>query len=180
MTFNFVNLTPDVRQFMLAEIQYDVDRNSIFISPRLSAVGQRDYLPLLTEAAEKHDEDWFAATLREMGRLKTEEIRHNKNGTTSTATVPETANKLLAHGEFNRYYMRALCRFAIESKILLLVIYRARPSEQKRTSSQSIEGMSISAEVLLTDLRIHNTQDFNDSRKTALGRPNSGMSVRLP
>jgi hypothetical protein len=79
----------------------------------------------------------------------------------------------LAEGEFNRLYIRALCRRAIAEEADLQV-YRARFSSQP--DSESRIGELIDPAALLADLRAHNGQ------KTDLGvpgHPNSGVSVRL-
>jgi hypothetical protein len=87
------------------------------------------------------------------------------------------AHEMLAEGEFNRFYIRALCLRAIEDGIPDVVVYRAKPVENPRSESQQKIDEHVSPEALLRDLRIHPGVD------TALGLPpgpNSGLSVRLP
>jgi hypothetical protein len=84
----------------------------------------------------------------------------------------------LAESEFNRYYIRALARRAIEDGIQELVVYRAKPVQNPRPESEARVETAIPPQDLLDDLRAH----LGDERPT-LGvpsGPNSGLSVRLP
>jgi hypothetical protein len=62
------------------------------------------------------------------------------------------ATALLAEREFHRFYMRGLCRRAIEQGVLTLVIYRAKPSDPVRAHSDTMVGVQITASSLLEDL----------------------------
>src|SRR5690606_25127289 len=107
--------------------------------------------------------------------FNTTEIRV-RNGKPSIAKVPVTAAHGLAEGEFNRFYMRGLCRLAIEAHLGSLVVYRAKPVMVPRYDSEQKIGTEVSPSQLLIDLRTHIGVD------TALGLPNgpnSGLSVRL-
>jgi len=84
----------------------------------------------------------------------------------------------LAESEFNRYYIRALARRAIEDGIPELVIYRAKPVSNPRPESEARIETSLLPEDLLEDLRSHPGDE-----PPVLGvpsGPNSGLSVRLP
>jgi hypothetical protein len=109
--------------------------------------------------------------------MNSQEQKRTRNGGTTLAKVPITAPDTLAEGEFNRFYIRGLCRRAIEEQIPNLVIYRAKEVSNPRPESEEKIGKSISAQTLLTDLRTHLGID------TVLGLPagpNSGLSVKLP
>ena len=87
------------------------------------------------------------------------------------------AHQMLAEGEFNRFYIRALCVRASEDNNVEVIVYRAKAVENARSASQQMIGQRMSAEALLHDLRSSPGVD------TALGLPpgpNSGLSVRLP
>jgi hypothetical protein len=104
------------------------------------------------------------------------EQKRTPSGGSTTAKVPVTAPDTLAEGEFNRFYIRGLCRHAIKEKISDLIIYRAKAVSSPRSESQAKIGTSINAEALLRDLQKHQGVD------TALGLPagpNSGLSVKL-
>jgi len=106
--------------------------------------------------------------------LRNEESRNTKNGTV-IARVPLNAHLILAEGEFNRFYIRALCRKAI-SKGKIIEVYRAKQVDNPRTESQVLIGKSLDPQKLLDDLRQHIGVDI------ILGvpaGPNSGLSVRL-
>lgn len=82
---------------------------------------------------------------------------------------------MLAEGEFNRFYIRALCWITLLTG-KKLKIYRAKFSQTPRIDSQRMIGSFIDAEQLLLDLR------KNPGTDTALGLPpgpNSGLSVEL-
>ncbi|HEX6384922.1 MAG TPA: hypothetical protein VF177_09655, partial [Anaerolineae bacterium] len=57
MALYLVNLDERTRQLMLEEVEYDVARNQLHISPYLSGQGQHDYENLLRQAIEHGDEE---------------------------------------------------------------------------------------------------------------------------
>jgi hypothetical protein len=85
---------------------------------------------------------------------------------------------VLAESEFNRYYIRALARRAIEDGIPELVVYRAKPVTTPRPESEARIETSLVPQELLEDLRSH-TGDERPSLGVPSG-PNSGLSVRIP
>jgi hypothetical protein len=174
---NLLNLDERTRQLMLEEIERDVAEGTFFVSPRLSNTGQQNYLILLREAVRSHDAGWLADELRTRGRLERTEPRARPRGGFTTARVPRTAADTFAEGEFNRFYVRALCRRALEDGIPELIVYRAKPVRQPRPESEWMVGTHIEPQRLLADLRAH------QGMEPALGLPpgpNSGLSVRLP
>ena len=60
----------------------------------------------------------------------------------------------MAEGEYNRFYIRALCVRAIEDSAKL-EIYRARSSNRPDPASENLIGGSPDAQALLEDLRSH-------------------------
>ncbi len=170
MNFNFLNLDQNTRDEMEVEIANDITNNQLYLSNRLSHIGLADYPELLKMAAKDHDEVWLAEQLTQKNRM---------NGIEQTARgpkkVPINASITLAEGEFNRYYMRALCRIAIIDN-LKLEVYRAKAVEISRISSEEKIGQSVVPKSLLDDLR------DSIGVETALGLPqgpNSGLSVKL-
>jgi hypothetical protein len=88
----------------------------------------------------------------------------------------DNANETLAEGEFNRFYLRGLCRVAIDGRTPSIAVYRAKPVAEPRPESQALIGTTFDANTLLADLRAHTGVD------TALDLPpgpNSGLSGRL-
>lgn len=177
MGLRLENLDPHTRRFMLDELELDVARGTLYISPRLSECGLREYETLLRAAIERGDDESLANSLRAGGRMRGTEERRKPKGGSTIVRVPVTAPDTLAEGEFNRFYARGLCRRAVEDGIHKLVIYRAKEVANPRVESQAMIGTTIDAEVLLEDLRTHSGVE------PAFGLPpgpNSGLSVRLP
>jgi hypothetical protein len=177
MTLFLVDLDKRTRQLMLEEMEYDTARNQLHISPFLSGQGQRDYPNLLREAIENGDETTLSAALNEQRRIERAMPRKQQKGGFQLVAAPYTAADTVAESEFNRYYIRALCRRAIEDGIPELIVYRARPTENPRPESEELVETTVDPAELLADLRAHPGQ------ATALGipaGPNSGISVRLP
>ena len=175
MALNLVDLNSSVRQFMLDEINHDIASNKLYISPRLSDLGKQKYIDLLKESVLQQDDAWLAENLATPGIFNSTEMRRTKTGVT-TAKVPYNANEMLAEGEFNRFYLRGLCLYAIQSGLAHLTVYRAKETSNPRPESEAKIGAKIDPRVLLEDLRNHPGVD------TALGLPagpNSGLSARL-
>ncbi len=175
MALNLLSLDSTIRQLMIDEIVADTNRNSLYISPRLSQSGIQDYPNLLKDAVQSHDDIWLASQLAISGRLNPTETRKTKSGIT-TAKVPYNANEMLAEGEFNRYYLRGLCLAAIQNNKPTLTIYRAKDVTHPRPESEAKIGTTINPQTLLDDLR------KNIGVDTALGLPagpNSGLSAKL-
>lgn len=177
MGLKLVNLDERTRHFMVSEIDSDEASDKLYISPRLNERGKNKYYDLLREAAEEHDDKWLAERLRRGGLMKTQERRRKPKGGYTTAQVPVTAPDTLAEGEFNRFYIRGLCRRAIEDDVPELMIYRAKYVGSPRNKSEAKIGERVDPQQLLDDLRA------NPGVDTALGLPsdpNSGLSAQLP
>lgn len=175
MSFNFENLDQRTRVLMEDEVNYDIRNNRLYISLRLTEVGKVNYSRLLKEAIVDGNEVSFCNDLKNQNCIKAREERRTKNGI-QLVNVPATANETLAEGEFNRFYIRALCRRVLEDKTGILEIYRAKQVLNPRPESQMIIGKTLDPERLLNDLRI------NIGIDPALGLPqgpNSGLSIRL-
>jgi hypothetical protein len=178
MALYFENLDDRTRQLMLDEMDYDIANNQLHISPFLSGQGQRDYANLLREALQGGNDETLAQNLREHRRILRTLPRRNPKGGYSIAATAENAAEVLAESEFNRYYIRALARRAIEDGVQELVVYRAKPVQKPRPESEARVETALSPQELLEDLRSH----LGDERPK-LGvpsGPNSGLSVRLP
>lgn len=177
MALTLVNLDYLTRIAMTAEIDADIGNQTLYLSSRLSALGQRDYPQLLRDAAMAHNDEWLAQQLRLGNRLNRTEERRKPRGGYTTVRVPVTAAETMAEGEFNRFYIRGLCVRALSSGQPRLTIYRAKAVNEPRPDSETKIGSVIEAGALLHDLRVHPGVD------TALGLPpgpNSGLSARLP
>ena len=174
MAFSFFDLDDNTRAMMLDELRHDLQSSRVYISTRLNDFGVKQYPTLLQNALEKDTEQTLAKELQS-GCFKTHEQRRSPKGNSTPVAVPSNAHEILAEGEFNRYYIRAICRRAINESCQLQV-YRAKPVMNPRPESRPKEGQSVDPQELLTDLR------NNIGIDTHLGLPagpNSGMSVRL-
>lgn len=177
MAFHFANLDERTRHLMLDEVEYDEARNELHISPYLSGQGLRDYPQLLKEAIGHGNEETLAGALQEHRRIARTAHRRRPRGGYVIVTVPATAAEMIAEDAFNRYYIRALCRRAIEDGIDELVVYRAKRVDDPRSQSEELIETTVDPESLLEDLRRH----MGDTPEMGIpGGPNSGISVRLP
>jgi hypothetical protein len=176
MPLSYLDLDARTREFMIEEIEFDVHNNTLYKSPRLTSNGERDWPDMLRDAAANGSDASLAEQIRRNGRLKDSEERAKPKGGYTIAKVPVTAPETLAEGEFNRFYIRALCRRAISEGIGQVTVYRAKEVERPRVDSAQKIGTIVDPNRLLQDLRAHTGVD------TALGLPqgpNSGLSVRL-
>ncbi len=177
MSLYYANLDDRTRQLMLEEVEYDVARNQLHISPFLSGQGQHDYANLLRDAIQHGNDESLAESLRSHRRLERALPRRQPKGGYGIAATPSNAADVLAESEFNRFYIRGLARRAIEEGIPEVVIYRAKPVQNPRPESEALIESTLSPEALLEDLRRH--PDEPPSLGVPSG-PNSGLSVRLP
>ncbi len=173
MSFTFKNLTDETRRYMVEEVNYDLQNHSLYLSDRLSHMGKSMYPDLLLQNIQNGNEETLAQAL--MGKFNPTYLRKKPNGGYTSAAMPNNQHQMLAEGEFNRFYIRALCRIALLTG-KKLKIYRAKFSQTPRIDSQRMIGSFIDVEQLLLDLR------KNPGTDTALGLPpgpNSGLSVEL-
>lgn len=176
MALNLGNLDERTRDLMLQELQLDIANKALYISDRLNSIGRTEYPELLRLAIQMGNEDSLAAKLRGGCFNFTYKRRNPKSGGYTNVTMPVNAPDMLAEGEFNRYYIRALCRRAIEDGNGVLRICRIKAVSNPRPESQIKIGQLVDPEKLLADLR------ENIGVDTALGipaGPNSGLSVEL-
>jgi hypothetical protein len=176
MALNYHHLDAHTRLFMLDEIAIDVRTAKLYLSDRLSDSGRNTYVFMLRQAAEFHDDLWLAEQLRLKNCFNDSLQRKNPKGGYSTVRMPINAADSLSEGEYNRFYIRGLCRRAIDEGIIELIIYRAKHVENPRRESELRIGSAVLPQALLEDLRVNIAVD------TCLGvpaGPNSGLSVRF-
>ena len=168
MSFYFRNLNDEVRNLMKEEVLVDEEKGTLFISPLLNNVGKLIYSRLFIKNIMQGNDVSFERDVAKF--LKGTIIKNGK-----VVKVPCNAEETLAQGEFNRYYIRALCIIAIRDN-KKIKIYRAKNSYQPRKTSEAKIGQIINPQELLDDLRNHR------GLYTLLGvpaGPNSGISVQL-
>ena len=173
MALNLPDLE-SVREFMVSEVERDIGAGSLYLGDRLSSRGRAEYPDLLREAVASHDDSWLASRI--VGRLNTFED-YTLRGQTRRRRVRSDAAAVLAEGEFNRFYIRAVCVRAIRLQVSEVLVFRAKAVRDPRPESQARVGTRVNAAALLADLR------QNIGVETALGipaGPNSGLSVKFP
>ena len=176
MPFSFENLDDRTRDLMLAEVDRDVVEGTLYESVRLTDQGVKAWESMFRAACKSGDDATLTAALGAPGDRNIKAREPNpRSPTGDDKEVPYNAATTMAEGEFNRFYIRALCLRALEDAVALDV-YRARPSQKPDAASQAKVGDAPDPTALLTDLRSH------QGVATALGlppHPNSGLSVRL-
>ena len=175
MKWELRNLDQTTREFMLKEVDLDIKQGRLYISERLNARGKERYSSLLIESIKFGDISTLTTALG-LELFNSTYQRKKPKGGMQTVKMPKNAAQLLAEGEFNRFYMRALCERTIEQGNTTVRIYRAKCSEHPRAESEARVGERVNAVNLLQDLRM------NIGTDTALGVPNgagSGLSITL-
>lgn len=171
------HLDDRTRDYMIDEIQRDIATRALYLSPRLTPAGKRDYPGLLLEAAEKGSPESLAAALESDDRIQEEESRWTPKNRITVAATPFNTAAMLATDQFNRYYIRAVCRRALDDGAGHVEVYRARPVQAPRPLSERLIGRWLPAGAVLDDVRAH---QGDLPRLGVPGGFNSGLSVRLP
>lgn len=172
MPFTFRELDSEVRGLMGAEIKDAIATGSLYFSKRFNDAGRAAWSDLLLEAATSRDEHWLAYRLETIGAMEGWETRTKPGGGYTTAHVPDTAAETLADGEFNRYYMCAVCRKAIAAGGPAVTVYRAKERANPRAGSEALIGTTFDPAELVVELR----QQPSGAPHPLL-QPNSGLSV---
>jgi hypothetical protein len=172
------DLDDETRKYMLEEIEMDIRADKVYRSKYLTQSGQGNFPDLMSEAAKSGNDDTLTASLRGQFNQTTERKRPNGYGY-YTAAVPVNAAEVLAESEFNRYFVRGLCRRAIASGIQRLQVFRAKRVANPRPESERLIGLLVDPEVVLEDVR----KSQEHGVETALGippGPGSGITIRIP
>lgn len=177
MSLNYKHLDERTRALMIAEIDRDIGAGTLYLSENLTEQGCVDYSNLLRMAAQNGNDGMLAEALRSCLRSHEKPRKLKSGGYSKPPVMRSNAHEMLAEGEFNRFYIRAICLRVIEDGIKEVVVYRAKEVANPRSASEQMIGQRMSPETLLNDLRAHPGVD------TALGLPpgpNSGLCVWLP
>ena len=176
MSLDLANLDLCTRRFMLAELESDVASGTLYRSPQLSEQGQLQYYALLRAAVTSGTEESFAEALcRRQAVLPPGRWQHPREVGPEEALAAATVR--LAEREFHRFYIRGLCRRALDQGVQVLEIYRAKPAESGRAPSDAMVGIRVTASSLLEDL----SQEFHSWPPHGLPQcRDPGLSVRLP
>jgi hypothetical protein len=174
MSFEFRHLDDVTRGYMLEEIQAAQQEKNLYYSRRFNDDGIARWPELLQEAARRHDAPWLAHQLESEGLLKGLEGARTPSGGYTIKHVPHTAAETLAEGQFNRYYILAVCRRALAESKSSVIVYRAKQRAERPSDPDELIGSSLDAQVLHAALRLHQS-----SLEHQLLQPNSSLSVYL-
>lgn len=176
MGLNLENLDLDnVRKLMLEEFENDIKGGNIYMSRRLKEESREIYIDLMKKAILTENDISLAKGILENNCLKSMLPRRTRTGRITMARVPVNAHETLAEGEFNRFYIRALCRKVMQEGGMIEV-YRCKQVHNPRPKSEELIGKIIQPKLLLSDLR---TNIGEEPSLKMPGGPNSGISVRL-
>lgn len=172
--FQFPHLNQGIRDLMVEELALDVRQDQVYVGKRLNQMGIATYTSALQTAMESGTLAEFQASMEPVpGRLWVSATTA-RNGRRST--TPVTSARTLTEGEFNRYYMRAICRDSIHRGDGKVLVVRAKEVANPRADylvTVSV-GDVLAADVVLRDLRAHP----GESTVTGIPRgPNSGLSL---
>jgi hypothetical protein len=174
MPLQYESLDPTTRRFAIAELDSDIATGAYHTSERIRHTAISEYQRYLHEALRYYDDRWLEEHAADL--MIDFEPRRTRSGGQTAVKLPQMASRMLAEGDFNRYYMRGVALRAIQEGREVIEVYRARLSLEPRRESAELEGRRLPAAEVLNYLRGEPT---SDPAVTALGRPNSGLSVRL-
>lgn len=171
MKYKFLDLNEEIRNLMKEEVLLDLNKGNLSKSTRFNDEGNSRYSDILLKNIENGDEETLSQELA--GLFKTKEISHDKKGNIIEKDIPSDANEIFANTEFNRFYMRGLCVFALKNN-KDIEIYRAKESQNHRIESDNLLGSKIgNTQETLTTLR------DNKNYYSFIAKPNSGLSLKL-
>jgi hypothetical protein len=156
---------------MCEEITRAKESDNIYFSTRFNEIGRKIWIQLLRSAAENFDEHWLAFQLEMAGGM-THLKPQKKPWNYTIEYMPDTRVEMLATGQFNRFYMAAICDRALEDGEISVSIYRAKHKRNPREDSQILEGTFRDPNDLLQELR---NKDL--CLKCEISRINSGLSI---
>lgn len=179
MGLNYTQLTETTRRFMMQEFE----QGGHYLSPRLNEAGRARWLPLLKDALQYHTDLWLERELMRRGCLTaTEYLKSTITGKTVTRAVNrEQIAKVLAEGEYNRFYLRGLCLAARTRSYSHLIVTQGRLIPNAPEAIKKPVGRAVEVSGLLEILRHNNYKSVGP----ALGMPDGLnlpmiLTARLP
>ena len=178
MGLNYTQLTETTRRFMMQEFE----QGGHYLSPRLNEAGRARWITLLKDALQYHTDVWLERELIRRNCFAVSEYLKSSMGKTVTRAINrEQAAKVLAEGEFNRFYLRGLCIGAKARGLTHLIVTQGRIIPNAPPASRKSVGTPVEVNALLAILRDHGYKHID----TALGAPEglpapACLSARLP
>lgn len=133
------HLQHNIRRLMLHELLWSFEHKAVYSSKHLTESGRDLYPQLLAQALESGSPNSLCDALNSAGLWQ--------------ADAPRNSVQTFAWDEFNKYYMRALCRWILEHTGYEAVVVRGRHSEVHRNSSDGHINRPRDAAGLLQQLR---------------------------
>ncbi|WP_159080028.1 hypothetical protein [Methyloceanibacter sp. wino2] len=189
MGLRYHNLCRRVRRCMTSEL--DIERPHEITpeavapnegSPEQEFAPQRGDLTVcvddLREAAAHHNDDWLAQRLIEEAVALDRKRQKRGDGVYWRYVNIAYAAQTTAENEFNKLYIRGVCRFAIESGIDKVEVYRAKTLSAAPHDPAQLLGNTADPESLLSVLRGDKTVEDPPLKEAYF--TDTGLSVRLP
>lgn len=129
-----------VRRLMLEELLWSCRHNKLYASKHLTPLGVERYPELLQRALASGSPDSLCDFLDAPGLWQ--------------PGAPKNSIETFAWDEFNKYYMRALCGFALDSPQHALIVIRGRQSGSHRNSSDARINQMHDPATFLQQLRV--------------------------
>lgn len=134
------DLRQHVRECMVKEFLWSRQHNKFYVSKYLTDAGLEHYPALLEEALRNGSPDSLCDCLYASGLW--------------SMAAPKHSIDTFAWDEFNKYYMRALCRWANEHPRFHAIVVRGRHSSSHRSSSDVRLNQPRDPAVFLQQLRV--------------------------
>jgi|SRR5215813_1556627 len=131
--------TSEIRYLMLDELQWSLENHQLYFSEQFDQLGHRDYPQLLLDA--------LAA-----GTPNTLEQALNAPGIFRPGTARRSTQAFI-WDEYNKFHMRALCRWVQSHPGHELIVVRGRTSTVHRDSSDARLGRKVNSQQFLEALR---------------------------
>ncbi len=160
MSLKLLDLDKDnVRDLMLEEFEQDVKEDKLVISNLIKPENHDKYVYLLSEAILKGNDASFARTILINGLLEDKISKYDKLGKVAIVKTAKDAHITLAEDEFNKYYMRGVCRAAVSQGKSVKVYKQDKIEIQNNTILDPLE--------VLQDLRNH--REISEALKMHVG-----------
>jgi hypothetical protein len=171
--FDFKDLDATIRSIMLTELEYDFQRKSLYKSKRFSENGNLNYYSIFKNVLLLNGNELDLSNALLANNCFLDNVPQKRGDKIILVSVPKDAHLTFAQGEFNRYYIRAICiKAKAEGK--KIIVYRARQSQNPRDESQHLIGTALDPDRLLLDVRANIGREL-----LYLPGVNSGLSVRF-
>lgn len=167
MPFILPDLDVTTRRLMLEEFESDVASDRVYISARALPGTGSAYLDAQRAAFGGGDTDSLSSALAVSGIFAD---RQNDGKAVNVAA----AAAALGDGQFVAYYVRAVCRRAIDEE-RELEIFRGQSTAEHRAESDAAVGSRRDPSELLSELRAYSQEPW----KFSVGKVNSGLAVKL-